>query len=146
MSRLDSYFTDSLTVNGQVDLNSTIVSNVAIPTPTGATIQMTSDQYLVAATLGVLNTVNVLLPTSPTIGETHIIKALGLSGFGAGTVRVIVSGSQKIDGSDGLSFNTFVQVNLTGATGGTTNSAITLVYGATNLWLVVNTLGNVNYA
>ncbi len=144
MSRLDSYFTDSLTVNGQVDLNSTIVSNVAIPTAIGATIQMTSDQYLVAATLGVLSAVNVLLPTSPTIGETHIIKALGLSG--GGTVRVIVSGAQKIDGNDGISVNSFVQAALLSATGGTTNGSITLVYGATNLWLVVSTLGNVNYS
>lgn len=143
MSRLDSYFTDSLTVNGQVDLNSTIVSNVVIPAPTGSTIQMTSDQYLVAATINTLTTVNVILPTSPTIGETHIIKSLAEVGSSFGTVNVKVSGGQKIDGASGAGFS---QASLSAATGGSTNSSITLVYGRTNLWLVVSEVGNVSYS
>jgi len=140
MSRLDSYFTDTLTVNGQVDLNSTIVSNVSIPTPIGSTIQMTSDQYLVAATLNSKNR-NVLLPTNPTIGETHIIKALVESGFG--TVYVKGSGLQKIDGASGAGFS---QASLTGATGADINASITLVYGRLDLWFVVSEAGNVNYS
>lgn len=142
MSRLDSYFTDSLTVNGQVDLNSTIVSNVAIPTPTGSTIQMTSDQYLVAATINALTTVNVILPISPTIGETHIIKALAEVGSAFGTVYVVCSGGQKIDGASGSGFS---KAGLSAATGGSTNSSITLVYGRADLWFVVSEVGTVNY-
>ena len=144
MSRLDSYFTDSLTVNGQVDLNSTIVSNVSIPTPVGSTIQMTSDQYLVAATLGASFLRNVILPINPQIGEIHIVKAL-LQSAGAGTVKVKVSGSQKIDGDNGVNL-WFTEITLGGATGGGTNAAITLVYGATDLWLVVGQIGNVTFA
>ena len=142
MARIDSYYTDTLTVSGQVSLESQIISNIAIPAPVGSTIQMTSDQYLVAATLG-NNTVNVVLPANPTIGETHVIKAYLNSGS-FGTVNVKVSGSQKIDGnSSGAGFS---QASIQAGSGASTNSSITLIYGVTNVWFVVVEVGTVNYS
>ena len=146
MSRLDSYFTDSLTVNGQVDLNSTIVSNVAIPTPVGSTIQMTSDQYIVAASIGTgITTLNLLLPENPTIGQMVIIK-MYLTGAG-GTLNVIVSGTQKIDGKNAGVNNPYVKMIINNAPTGPM-PAITLVYGKTDLWFVLNDFssGSITYS
>ena len=143
MARIDSYYTDTLTVSGQVSLESQIISNITIPAPVGSTIQMTSDQYLVAATLGSLSTVNVVLPANPTIGETHVIKAYLNSGS-FGTVNVKVSGLQKIDGnSSGAGFS---QASIQAGSGASTNSSITLIYGVTDLWFVVAEVGTVNYS
>ncbi len=147
MARIDSYYTDTLTVSGQVSLESQIISNVAFPTLVGSTVQMTSDQYLVAFTIATASAKNVILPPNPTIGETHIIKSwLVGAGGGGGSIVIKVSGTQKIDGRNFVDSTGFSTATINSATGGSTNGSITLLYASADLWFVIASVGNINYS
>jgi len=112
----------------------------------GASLTITADQFLVAMTLADNGfNKNIYLPENPKLGETHILKAYTVGGYGNSICNVFANTNNCPNRFDGGYGKGFIALSLMAGLGSVTGGGVEIVYVGNHTWLVVGTTGNVNF-
>ena len=112
----------------------------------GSSLTITSDQFLVAMTLADNGSnKNIYLPENPKLGETHIVKAYTVGGYGSSVCNVFANTNNSLNRFDGGYGKGFTALTLMAGLGSTTGGGAEVVYVGNHTWLVVGITGNVNF-
>ncbi len=133
-----------------IPINSTLVIDQGVSitsfTIVGASLTITSEQFLVAMTLADSGfDKNIYLPENPKIGETHILKAYTVGGYGTSICNVFANTNNSPNRFDGGYGKGFIALGLMAGLGSVTGGCAEVVYVGNHTWLVVGTTGNVNF-